>query len=67
MVTDTSVTDTNKQLTGFKIYVGSSTSYEENEECPGGPYSTERTDGHGVEVWCNLPGQYVSIVRDYSA
>ena len=47
--------------------MGSSTSYLENEECPGGPYSTESTDGYGIEVWCNIPGQYVSIVRDYSA
>ena len=43
---------------GFRIFVGSSSNYLNNAECPGGPYMniTEWAGDwpYGVEVWCPL-------------
>ena len=50
---------------GFRIFVGSSSNYLNNTECPGGPYmnigdgSFSEWGGYwpyGVEVWCPLQG-----------
>ena len=49
-------------IEGFHLYVGPSSDYQNNVQCPGGPFP-----GNGVEVWCGLPGQYVSFVRPASA
>ena len=59
----------------FQIYIGNDPDWQNNAECPGGPFM-DYGDGslsewggvwpYGAEVWCNLTGQFVSIVRDYS-
>ena len=43
---------------GFHLYVGLFSDYQNNVQCPGGPFP-----GNDVEAWCDLPGQYVSFVR----
>ena len=67
-------TDKNRYLVGpFELYVGYSTDYTENSKCKDGPYLVDGYDPNltyewpaGVEVWCDLIGDYVSLVRDPS-
>lgn len=64
-----------KLFSDFRVFVGSDPeNYEMNQECPGGPFlqysdypSVLTSWPYGAEIWCNLPGKYVTIVRDYSA
>ena len=54
-------------LESYRIFVGHSDNYKDNTECKGGPYmSPEEPTTYGAETWCNLAGQYVSIIRDFS-
>ena len=65
-----------KQLIGaFEIYVGYDSVYENNEKCKDGPYLVydpadtnfwNTVQDNGVEAWCGLWGDYVTIVRDPS-
>ena len=50
-------------LSDIEIYIGNSQNYQDNALCPDGPHLS---DGYGDEIWCNLAGQYVSIVKDVS-
>ena len=41
-----------------------------NSECPGSPFQSTQPTGNdavGLEIWCNLDGNFVSIVRDFSS
>ena len=68
-------TERKKLFDKFQIYIGNDPDWQNNTECPGGPFM-DYGDGslsewggvwpYGAEVWCNLTGQFVSIVRDYS-
>ena len=63
-------TDFKKNLLwGFSIYIGDSVDYLENNLCPGSPFLP---DGDvldrlsiGMEIWCNLEGSYITLVRDF--
>ena len=74
--------DTKSWLQNFEIYVGNSEDYSWNKACPGGPYQKvddtsssylyDSDKNHylwnfGKEVWCNLEGQFVTILADLSA
>ena len=55
----------------FKLYVGPSSAYQQNTECPGSPYLgpsdpdyTSPESRLGAEVWCGTTGRYVSLVKD---
>ena len=58
-------------LWNFSIYIGDSTDYQSNELCPGSPFLPDKNNlsnsDKALEVWCNLEGKYVSIIRDYSS
>ena len=70
----------NEWFQNFRVYIGDDPDYTKNQECPGGPfmrtddpksYSTVFLNGsnesmwnYGIEIWCNLEGQYTSIVAD---
>lgn len=60
----------NMMLWGFSIYIGDYPNYKHNALCPGSPFLPDGdTLSHsdiGLEIWCNLEGQYISVVRDYS-
>ena len=61
------VGEVSRHLIGaFEIYVGYDSNYVENRICEGGPYLThdDITDPNGVEVWCGLWGDYITIVRE---
>ena len=62
------------------IYIGDDPDYTKNPQCPGGPFMqtndpkffstitlssiSEQFWNYGAEIWCNLEGQYISIVAD---
>ena len=64
----------------ISVYIGDDASYENNQECPGGPFLPFNDNSSlidvpsagissnkgGFEAWCNLEGQYTHIVFDYS-
>ena len=64
----------------YEIYIGDDSDWNNNVKCPGGPfmqltdndsYSVDPYSGQtiwnfGRETWCNLKGQYTSIVADLS-
>ena len=64
----------------YEIYIGDDTNWTNNVKCEGGPfmhledtnsYSDDPYTGDtiwnfGRETWCNLKGQYTSIVADLS-
>ena len=61
-------------FSNFKVLIGASPdSYSTGKaaECDGGPYlDYAETYSHwpfGAEVWCNLPGKYVFIERDFQS
>ena len=54
----------------FEIYVGNDPDYNNNVKCAGGPYlpfdsgfNDYETWPGGFEAWCNLEGEYVTILR----
>ena len=54
----------------FRLYVGHSTDYNQNTECPGGPYLGPGDSDYvsdesrlGAEVACGATGRYVSLVK----
>ena len=54
----------------FRLYVGHSSDYHQNTECPGGPYLGPSDDDYasatsrlGAEVACGATGRYVSLVK----
>ena len=65
-------------IQNFQVYISNSPDYAENAACPGGPFmkvdesssynndhhSWDRMWNYGSEIWCNLEGQYVSLVAD---
>ena len=59
-----------KYLWNFRIFVGTNSDYNFNSECPGSPFQSTQPTGNdavGLEIWCNLDGDFVSIVRDFSS
>ena len=64
----------------YEIYIGDSSDWSQNTKCPGGPFMRyddpnsfsvdplygETIWNFGRETWCNLKGQYTSIVADLS-
>ena len=65
-------------LTGpYEIFVGWSPDYKQNQSCTGGPYETwpwspgDKRHNNlypgGDELFCGLPGQYVTFLRHYDA
>ena len=72
-----------RHLSEFYLYVGFDSDYTQNTQCPGGPFAFPRDSNYGTyngngkhtgtdwingeEVWCNLPGSYVSFVREADA
>ena len=57
-------------LWSFDIYIGDSADYRDNQLCPGGPFLPDGdaldNSSLGQELWCNLEGSYISLIRDYS-
>ena len=68
-------------MQNLRIYIGEDTDYTKNAECPGSPFLkfndlassyvwnpvlNAYTLKGGFEVWCNLQGQYTTLVFDYS-
>ena len=59
----------------YKIYIGDNSVYGNNAKCPGGPFM-KPTDAANVdkngnwklgkELWCNLPGRYITVSADLS-
>ena len=60
-----------RTFNNFKLYVGHSSDYSLNTECPGGPYlgpsdvdyATDETR-LGQEIECLATGRYVSLVKE---
>ena len=65
----------------YEVYIGNNEDYRKNQKCAGGPHmmttdpnsyveaSPARTHPmwkYGKELWCNLEGQYMTIVADLS-
>lgn len=56
--------ESDKLLWGFRVYIGSSPNYWENQECAGGPYLNKPSDDpswggqwpFGKEIFCNIYG-----------
>ena len=79
---DTALTPAQLLTQNVEIYIGNDPDYTMNQKCAGGPFmvvgdtnwyttgSTGNNSGnewnYGLEVWCNLEGQYVTIVSDMS-
>ena len=75
--------DHKSQLLNVEIHIGNSSDWSQNPKCAGGPfldpddpdvwYYCTGTDGemdlwpNGIEQWCNMEGQYVTIVADYNS
>ena len=67
-------------LQNFQVHIGDSHDYTKNTACPGGPFlktddsknynadsaSWDKVWSYGKEMWCDLEGQYVSLVADLS-
>ena len=66
----------------YEVYIGNNADYRKNQKCAGGPHMiTTDTNNYveksptpaaypqwkyGKELWCNLEGQYMTIVADLS-
>ena len=50
------------------MYVGDNSDFKMNSKCPGGPHQDMQSLVwyQGKEIWCNLPGQRVTIDADIS-
>ena len=68
------VTRTNQQLKNVEIYVGKNSDYAKNEKCTidgtkngASTFLTDGSKNYGIEVWCNKPGNVVTITADLSS
>ena len=53
----------------FRIIVGDDPDWRKNYDCSDTPYLEDETalsqSNHAMEIWCNISGQYVSLIRSY--
>ena len=68
-----------KNTQNYEVYIGNNEDYKKNNKCAGGPHMVTTDPNnyiaadptvpypqwkYGKELWCNLEGQYMTIVAD---